>query len=200
MPYRTTIEKLTAYRQEIAGLRDKMRKLQAEIEPEPVSDYELATLDGRVRLSQLFGDKKDLFLIHNMGTSCPGCTMWADGFNGLYQHLKTRGAFIVTSPDAPQVQKGFAAARGWRFPMVSHQGTSFAADLGYQRDGRFWPGISVLKRKGAQVLRVADTGFEPGDDFCATYHILALLPEGRADWWPKVAYDDEAPAAACCKG
>jgi predicted dithiol-disulfide oxidoreductase (DUF899 family) len=189
MSYRNTAEKLTAYRSEITALREKMRALQAEIEPEPVTDYELTGAAGKAHLSQLFGDKQDLFVIHNMGTSCPGCTMWADGFNGVYHHLADRGAFVVSSPDAPDVQKKFAAGRGWRFPMFSHQGTSFAADMGYRSESGGWrPGISVFQRAGKKVVRVADTGFEPGDDFCAAWHIFDLLPEGRAGWRPKFVY------------
>ena len=200
MNYRTTSDKLAAYRREIAGLREKMRALRAAIEPEEVKDYEFATPKGPVKLSALFGGKRDLFVIHNMGKSCPSCTMWADGFNGIYHHLVNRGAFVVSSPDSPDVQKKFAASRGWRFPMLSHAGTSFAADMGYHHEGRFWPGISVFRRKGTQLLRVADTGFEPGDDFCTTYHILDLLPEGRNEWWPKIDYADGKPQAACCGG
>ena len=81
-----------------------------------------------------------------------------------------------------------AAERGWRFPMVSHQGTTFAADLGYSRDGRPLPGASVLRRDGDRIVRVADTGFSPGDDFCTVWHFLDLLPEGAAGWRPKHAY------------
>jgi predicted dithiol-disulfide oxidoreductase (DUF899 family) len=35
-------------------------------------------LQGTVRLSELFAGKADLILIHNMGTTCPNCTLWAD--------------------------------------------------------------------------------------------------------------------------
>ena len=114
--------------------------------------------------------------------------MWADGFNGVYLHLRDRAAFVLTSPDPPERQRSFAAERGWRFPMASHQGTTFADDMGYRRDGRALPGVSVLKRQGGRIIRVADTGFSPGDDFCSVWHFLGLLPEGAAGWLPKHAY------------
>jgi predicted dithiol-disulfide oxidoreductase (DUF899 family) len=104
MNYRDTAAKLAAYRGEIARLRRKMREAQASVEPEPVRDYEFATLEGPVRLSQLFGPKRDLFVIHNMGRSCPHCTLWADGFNGIYPHIADRAAFVIASPDPPDVQ------------------------------------------------------------------------------------------------
>jgi len=189
MNYRTTSDKLAAYRREIAGLREKMRTLQSTIEPEEVKDYEFATPKGPVKLSALFDGKRDLFVIHNMGKSCPSCTMWADGFNGLYAHIADRGAFVVSSPDAPDVQAAFAASRGWRFPMVSHQGTSFAKDMGYvSQAGGFLPGISVFRHEGKRILRVADTQFDDGDDFCPVWHIFDLLPEGREGWRPKFSY------------
>jgi len=83
----------------IAEIRGRMREAQASVEPEPVRDYEFTTPDGPVRLSQLFGDKRDLFVIHNMGRSCPACTLWADGFNGSYPHIADR-AFACRHPAA----------------------------------------------------------------------------------------------------
>ncbi len=189
MQYRDSTSQLAEYREQIAELRRKMREVQAAIEPEPVADYMFATSAGPRGLAALFGDKPDLFVILNMGTSCPSCTMWADGFNGLYPHIADRAAFVVASPNPPGVQQRFAAGRGWRFPMVSHQGTDFAADMGYRSDTGGWlPGVSVFQRDGARILRVADTGLCPGDDFCALWHLLDLLPEGAADWQPRFSY------------
>jgi predicted dithiol-disulfide oxidoreductase (DUF899 family) len=189
MSYRDRSEKLAAYRTEIAALREKMREVQEAVEPEPVEDYVFATREGPVRLGALFGDKSDLFVIHNMGVSCPACTMWADGFNGLYDHLANGAAFVVSSPDLPEIQAKFATGRGWRFRMVSHHGTNFAADMGYRSEsGGFWPGVSVFRRGDGGILRVADTSFSPGDDFCAAWHLFDLLPAGAAGWRPKFSY------------
>jgi predicted dithiol-disulfide oxidoreductase (DUF899 family) len=189
MGYKDTTEKLAAYRSEIAGLRKKMRELQASVEPEKVRDYELATPGGHVPLSRLFGDKPDLFVVLNMGTSCPYCTLWADGFNGIFDHLANRAAFVVASPDAPAVQQKFAAGRGWRFPMVSHAGTTFAADMGGRSEsGSYRPGISVFKKTPSGILRVSDSDLHPGDDFCALWHMFDLLPEAADGWQPKFQY------------
>jgi predicted dithiol-disulfide oxidoreductase (DUF899 family) len=190
MSYRDTSRQLAEYRRQIGEIRARMREAQAAIEPEEVRDYELAAPRGPVRLSQLFGDKDTLIVIHNMGTSCPNCTMWADGFNGVFEHVRDRAAFVVSSPDPPEVQQSFAASRGWKFPMVSCQGTTFAEDMGYRENGRALPGVSVLKRKDGRIVRVADTGFSPGDDFCTVWHLLDLLPEGAAGWRPKHRYAD----------
>jgi len=188
MSYRDTVVRLNDYRKQIAGIRSEMRTLQAAVEPQVVEDYVFGTLDGQVKLSALFGDKPDLFVIHNMGKSCPACTMWADGFNGVLAHLENRAAFVVSTPDAPQVQRDFALSRGWRFRMVSHETSGFAAEMGYRGETGFQPGVSVFRKEGTKVLRVSDTGLGPGDDFCAVFHFFDLLPEGPAGWRMKFAY------------
>jgi predicted dithiol-disulfide oxidoreductase (DUF899 family) len=180
---------LAAYRGQIADIRRKMREIQAAAEPVAMSDYTFSTLEGPKPLSDLFGAKDDLIVIHNMGTSCVNCTLWADGFNGVYEHLANRAAFVVSSPDAPDVQRRFAVGRGWRFPMVSHAGSDFAADMGYRSESGGWlPGVSVFRRDGDRILRVADTAFEPGDGFCAVWPLLDMLPEGAAGWQPRYSY------------
>jgi predicted dithiol-disulfide oxidoreductase (DUF899 family) len=197
MTYAETMAAIRGRRAEIDDLRSGLRALQASVEPEAVADYEFTRWDGPVRLSQLFGDKRDLFVIHNMGAGCAYCTMWADGFNGVYDHLADRAAFVLSTPNTPQVQKQFAKSRGWRFPMVSHQGTSFAADMGFLRPGfdtladtlgGWYPGLTVFRKDDERVLRVSDADLGPYDDFCSVRHFLDLLPEGPAGWEPKFRY------------
>jgi predicted dithiol-disulfide oxidoreductase (DUF899 family) len=103
-------------------------------------------------------------------------------------HLENRAAFVVSSPDDPQTQSAFAASRGWRFRMVSHQGTSFAGDMGYRDDQGSLPGVSVFRRIGDRIYRVSDAPFDQGDDFCAVWHLFDLLPEGAAGWRPQFSY------------
>lgn len=187
MNYAEGMQQLRGHREQIAALRSNMRKIQAAIEPEEVDDYVFATCDGPIKLSALFGDKNDLFVIHNMGASCPYCTLWADGYNGIYHHLASRAAFFVSSPDTPEVQKRLTESRGWRFPMVSHRGTSFAADMGYQSGDRLVPGLSVFRMQDDRLVRVSDSRANPGDDFCALWHLFDLLPEGAENWSPERA-------------
>lgn len=198
MAYRDTKIKLDDYRERIAALRAEMRALQAAVEPEQVEDYKFSSVDGPVHLSALFGDHNELIMIHNMGAGCIYCTLWADGFNGIRDHLENRAAFVVSSPDAPDAQQEFATGRGWRFRMVSHAGTNYAADMGYFVTGGtaasefagWQPGVSVFRQDGARIVRVADTRFGPGDDFCAIWHLLDLFPEGPNGWGPKYKYND----------
>jgi predicted dithiol-disulfide oxidoreductase (DUF899 family) len=194
MSYLDSVEKLNEYRAHIAELQTKMRAIQESIEPQQVDDYEFLTPDGPVRLSALFGDKDALIMIHNMGARCVYCTLWGDGFNGLVDHLDNRAAFVVSSPDTPDAQKTFAETRGWRFRMVSHQGTSFAEDMGYYDDstadqgGPWHPGVSAFKKEGDRVMRVSDAPLGPGDLFCAAWHLFNLFPEGPDGWEPQYRY------------
>jgi len=197
MSYADTMSAMAAKRLQITALRKELRELQSAVEPQVVQDYELAGWDGPVKLSQLFGDKNELFVIHNMGTGCVYCTLWADGFNGVYDHMADRAAFVLTSPNPPETQKQFAKSRGWRFPMASHQGSDFAKDMGFwrryedpndERLGGWHPGVSVFRKEGDRIVRVSDTDLGPGDDFCAVWHFLDLLPEGSAGWSPKYRY------------
>ena len=182
MKYADADVRLLDYRRQIAEIREKMRETLATAEAQEVHDYEFTGTKGAVRLSSLFDEHDDLILIHNMGVSCPLCTLWADGYNGIHQHVVRRAAFAVTSPDAPEVQQKIASSRGWVFPMVSHAGTTFAADMGYQGESGDWlPGVSVFRRDAqGRIVRVADTSFSPGDDFCTLWHFFDLMSAGTA--------------------
>jgi predicted dithiol-disulfide oxidoreductase (DUF899 family) len=182
-------KKISKLENKIARLRAKAGKLRKRASRAKVEDYELKNWDGGVtRLSELFGGKKDLIVIHNMGTHCAYCTMWADGFNGVLPHLQDRAAFAVVSPDLPQVQKKFAEARGWKFPMLSGHGSSFIEDAGFWRKKGALPGVSTYVRKKGGIQRVATAGFGPGDDFCAVWHLFDLLKDGADGWTAKFDY------------
>lgn len=188
MMYRTASKKLQSLQKELRALRKEMQKVRTAAEPEPVKNYEFTRATGeKVKMSELFAGKDHLFVIHNMGASCPYCTLWADGFNGVNDHLQNRAAFIVSTPDDPVKQAKFASARGWKFPMVSHAGTTFAKDMGYAGSDGFYPGVSVFKRKGERILRVSDDSFSPGDDYAGIWHLFDLIP-GKSEWQPKYAY------------
>src|SRR2546428_2337167 len=147
---------------ELGKTRKKMLKVQAKLGQKEVQDYTLKDSGGNeVKLSQLFGDKKDLVLVHNMGKSCRYCTLWADGFNGNFYFIEKLAAFALVSPDTSEVQKSFAAERGWKFPMYSGAGSAFIKDMGYQdKKGGYWPGASVFhKNADGSITRVSKTFF-----------------------------------------
>ena len=167
---------------------------RAALPPEEVEDYELLGEGGkRVRLSEMFGNRTDLIVVHNMGRSCPSCTLWADEFNGVLAHLVDRAPFVITSPDSPQIQAEFAKSRGWKFEMYSTEDTRFPHEMGFYNSEGDWigymPGVSTFdKAADGRITRVASSFFGPGDAYCGVWHILELLKDGVDGWEPKFEY------------
>jgi predicted dithiol-disulfide oxidoreductase (DUF899 family) len=163
----------------IFELEEELAELRAGLAGERVTDAVL--IDGKgesVRLSALFGDKNRMLLIHNMGFDCSYCTMWADGFNAIYDHVAAKAAFVLSSPDPIDRQQRDGKARGWRFDMVSTKGSSLAKDLGFERDGKPLPGVSaLLKAPDGTLTRNSMASFGPGDRFCPVWNLLDLLPK-----------------------
>ena len=184
-------DEIKALEEEILEKKKQLAELRKKQPEQEIKDYQLKTWDGgQVSLSELFGGKDEMILIHNMGKRCTYCTMWADGFNGIAHHLENRAAFVVVSPDDPATQKQFAQSRGWKFKMYSAHESSFLKDVGFMGDKNDpWPGVSTFRKDaGGKIYRKAWTFFGPGDDFCSTWHLLDLLPQGPNDWEPKYSY------------
>lgn len=185
----TQVDELESQLREI---KQKLAELRRQRPREEVSDYQLLDSEGReAPLSSLFGDRSRLILVHNMGSDCSHCTMWADGFNGLLPHLESRAAFVLTSPDQPETQKEFVQSRGWKFPVYSTAGTSFIDDMGFDdAEEGLMPGVSVFtKESDGKLYRVSRAEFGPGDNFCAVWHFFDLLPEGIDGWVPRFSYE-----------
>jgi predicted dithiol-disulfide oxidoreductase (DUF899 family) len=187
-----SIAEIEELERELLGLKERIVKAKRSLPRQRVEDYTFSAPGGtEVRLSELFGGKDDLILVHNMGTGCPYCTMWADGFTGVLAHLMDRAAFVVVSPDPPEVQKRFAAGRHWNFRMVSAKGTTFNKDMGFEEpDGSPDPGVTTFHREpDGGIVRVASAPFGPGDDFCVVWPFLDLLADGAAGWEPQYKYE-----------
>jgi predicted dithiol-disulfide oxidoreductase (DUF899 family) len=178
-------DKVRGLEMQIYELKQELGKARSEVVPEPVKDYEFDTIDGKKRLSELFGGMDDLFVVHNMGKGCNYCSLWADGLDGYYPHIAGRAALVLASPDAPEVQREFAEKRGWRFPTVSDSAKEFTNDMGYIRDEGFYPGISAFhKAEDGTITRTGTAVFGPGDDFCPVWPLFELLEGGANGWEP----------------
>jgi predicted dithiol-disulfide oxidoreductase (DUF899 family) len=187
------LEETLRIRKEIQAKQEELIQLRKAFPPQQVDDYVLKDWNGRdVRLSDIFDGKSDLIVIHNMGKACPYCTLWADGFNGLGHHLSNRAAFVVVSPDAPEVQKQFAEGRGWKFRMLSGHEGDFIKDMGFidKEDGSYWPGVSTFRLlSNGTIERVGADIFGPGDPYNSLWHLFDLLDGGAKGWHPKFTYD-----------
>ena len=140
---------------EIIKSRERINELRKKVSPEKVMNYQFKDPKGNtVKLSEMFRDKDELIVIHNMGKSCPYCTLWADGFNGFYKHFENRAGFALTSPDSPEVLKEFSEGRNWKFKVYSTKENSFKKDLGfYTEKEKNIPGVSTfLKNEKGNIF------------------------------------------------
>ena len=178
--------------QKVVDAKSHASELRRKRPREVVKDYSLTTLEGgKVSLSELFGEKSDLLLVHNMGKGCDFCTLWADGFNGTTGHLENRAAFAFVSNDEPITAKEFSSSRGWMFKVISGAGSDFTLDMGFAdpKDRSPWPGVSTFKKEDdGTIIRIGKAPFGPGDDYCSVWHLFDLLDGGAGDWAPKDSY------------
>lgn len=177
---------------QIDELRKKLLELKKQQSAQSVQEYTFKDFDGNdISLAKLFGDKKDLIVIHNMGVSCMYCTLWADGFIGFTQHFEDRAAFVVVSNDDTQTQKEFHTKRSWNFKMLSSKDTHFFKDMGFvDEEQNPMPGVSTFhKNDDGSIVRIARDHFGPGDDYCAVWHFFDLLKDGFDGWSPKYSYE-----------
>ncbi|HET6513095.1 MAG TPA: DUF899 family protein [Candidatus Kapabacteria bacterium] len=150
--------------------------------------------NNRVPLAELFGDKDDLIVIHNMGKGCTYCTLWADEINGIRGHLSDRAALVVINPNPVAVQKEFALSRGWKFRMLSDADMDFTYDMGFalEKDGKRYaqPGFSTFHRDASgTITRIGYDEFGPGDQYSSVWHFFDLLKDGANEWEPEYSYE-----------
>lgn len=175
-------QELRTLNSEIHERRKKAVELTAKLGETPVSqDYEFTSLDGgKIKLSQMFGENKNLFVVHNMGSKCSFCTMWADGFNGMYKYLEGRGksGFVLMADDDLETLRKFKESRGWTFQSYSARENDFSKEMGYQNaKGDIEPGLTVLeKTNDGKIRRINQDWFGPTDMYCSVWRFLELLP------------------------
>lgn len=167
-------------------LKLEVDKARRQNPPEEVPDFTFETSTGQTTLSELFQDKGELILIHNMGTSCDYCTMWADILQTSLPFLKDHAAVALVSPDSTSHQAETAKARSWGFSMVHDPGYVFTRAMGFCMDEgdqtHVAPGCSTFKKRpDGQIVRTNYTQFGPLDDFNPVWHFWSMLD--REDSW-----------------
>ena len=183
-----SIQEITVLEQQITNLTVELNKLRMAAAPEAVPNYRFASLNGEVTLLDLFGGKQRLLAIHNMGQGCRYCTLWADGFNGILEHLESVMSVVLLSKDAPQLQRDFANSRNWSFRLASHGGGDYIREQAVVADFDNMPGTVVYERQGDLVFRKNSAVFGPGDLYCTMWNLLALAGIGEAEWTPQYRY------------
>lgn len=180
-------QQIAALETDIQKKKDELLALRRKMPKELVANHELKDDYGLpITLRELFGNYKDLIVIHNMGQACAYCTLWADGLNGFVPHILTRSALALVSPDEPNAMRAFAESRGWKFPMISSKGSDFSKALGFETEEGALPGFSAFRLNDDETIsRVGFAHFGPGDDYCGIWFMLGLLQDGLAGWSPK---------------
>jgi predicted dithiol-disulfide oxidoreductase (DUF899 family) len=178
-------QEITLLEGEIETIRDKIKSLRSDLPLEKVNNYKFEGKNGPISLLELFGNKDELIVIHNMGPQCAYCTLWADGFVSLAPYLKDRCSFVLETEVPYSELESFKNKRGWNFDCVSSKDTTFKKDMDFKRENSFLPGVSTFHKNGENIYRHATAPFGPGDDFCSVWHLFDLLKYGQKDWKPK---------------
>ena len=195
-----TLNAIQAAHADVEAAKKKLAETLRDAAKMTVPNATLVSTDGAdVALADLFAEKRDLILVHNMGKGCRWCTLWADGFRGYTDHLNSRAAFALVTPDDPDVARDFAKSRNWNFPVVTYGDSGLAATLGFEpTPGQYYPGYSALhKDDDGTITRTGMSHFGPGDDYCAVWPMFDQLKDGQNNWEPQYSYEK---SGGCCSG
>lgn len=204
--YRAARAELQAAEIALRDQREKVAAMRRALPRDtPIHDYELHAEGGETRrLSELFGERDTLVLMHFMfgkaqQQPCPMCTLWADGYSGIAHHLQQRVAFGVVVADQLDRFAGYAAERGWDdLLLYSAEGSTFKQDLKTELpNGQQLPAVSVFTRADDGTVHHFYTGsamfgggeFRGLDLLSPMWHFLDLTPAGRGDWMPSTEYE-----------
>jgi predicted dithiol-disulfide oxidoreductase (DUF899 family) len=208
-------KQLLAEEKEFTRLRDRLSQKRRDLPWEAVeTEYAFEGPHGRQTLAGLFDGHSQLVIYHAMfdpataspstpwttDAACPGCSFWADNFNGILVHLHHRDVTLIAASRAPYATiAAYARRMGWSFPWVSSGESDFnfdyhvsfttqqvadrQADYNYTMQD---PGLS--EREGLSVFFKDSTGrifhtysaYARGLDMVnVAYHYLDLVPKGR---------------------
>lgn len=188
MQYDSPADEIQKLENEIYKLHQKLDEARRNSRPQKIKNYILQTVEGKVTLLDLFGDKGQLIAIHNMGQGCRYCTLWADGINGFVPHLEDRFALVLLSKDPPELQRRFANSRRWNFRMASHGGGEYIQEQDVLPGRDNSPGVVCYERKGDEIFKKNSSVFGPGDSFCGLWSLLSLAGYNEETWTPQYNY------------
>jgi predicted dithiol-disulfide oxidoreductase (DUF899 family) len=170
-------------------------------------DYEFIGVAGRVRFSNLFGDRETLITYNFMfrpqrQRPCPMCTSLLSALDGEMPDILQRVAFAVIATSPIERLVAFKKERGWRYlNLYSAVGQQFIRDyVGNDPDADDTPAYNVFTRRDGTIrhfwggeifLTKPDPEQDPrgAPDLMPIWNILDTTPEGRGkDWYPELEY------------
>jgi predicted dithiol-disulfide oxidoreductase (DUF899 family) len=155
----------------------------------PLSELFLRGRDSLIVIQMMFSPDDDL--------GCPMCSMWADGYNAIAQHVGDKTNFVLVAKAEIGKLRDYARARGWtKIRLLSCHDNTFNRDLEMEdKDGKQMSGISVFRRKADGIYHFYSCRgtFQPNlfrgiDPYTPVWNLFDLLPEGREDWFPEHFY------------
>ncbi len=171
-------------------------------------DFEFASENGPVPLSQLFGTK-DTLMIYSMmygpqrKSPCPSCTSFLNSFNGTAINLRERAAVAVTARSPIERLTEYKQQRGLgNLPFFSDTSGDYTRTYVNAEDADV-PGFTVFTRSngtirhfysGEMSMEMADPGQDPrgAPDLDPLWTMLDYSPEGRdPHWYPKLSYNQK---------
>lgn len=206
----TTDEPFEAARQELRQAeldlmlqRERVAELRRALPLGPVvEDYTFDSSAGPVQLRDLFtGPDRTLILYHFMfgkaqAQPCPMCSMWADGWNAVADHLGQRVDLAMVSAAPMADTSALVEQHGWtNLQWLSGADNDFKLDIGGEdAGGNQWPFISVYRLDDDGRPRLTFSGgahidgehWRGLDLLSPVWHLLDLTPEGRGDWMPSI--------------
>ena len=168
-------------------------------------DYAFESLNGAVRLSQLFGDKDTLVLYSMMfgpqrERACPMCTAMLTSWEGTAGNLRERVALAVTARSPIERLLDFKKERGWQNLQIYSDTKGDYTRAYVSADDGDVPGLTVFTRgdgtvrhfwSGEMSGEMADPSQDPrgAPDLDPLWTVLDLTPAGRGGtWYPKLEY------------
>jgi predicted dithiol-disulfide oxidoreductase (DUF899 family) len=168
-------------------------------------DYEFDSLQGRVKLADLFRGRSQLWVQSVMQgpgqpLQCVGCALGIDHIEGLLPHLENHDVSYVAVARATLPELTALWQRmGWRTPYYSSNGSDFNYDFGVSfkpedmKAGRaiynYTPGDpgledlsgdNVFYRDGSgNIFHTYSCFARGGEDFMTIYRLLEVTPKGR---------------------
>jgi len=188
---------------EIAGLRRTL-PFGGEVKEDYMFDAQGAEGVTQAKISELFGDKDDLFLYGfmfgpEMKRPCPLCTSFLSSFDGNVRSVQKRAAVAVVAKSPIGRVNDFAELRGWKnLPLFSSSNNTFQMDyFAETAEHGQMPMINVFSKKdgkvyhrwGTEVLySPPESGQQPrhADMMWPLWNVLDTLPVGRGDFSPSL--------------
>ena len=160
-----------------------------------------------IKLSELFGYKTSLIIYNFMyGPDAQNpCTMYTSiisALNGNARDIEQSASIVVVAKSAINRITEFAKKRNWHaVQLASSIKNNYNIDYyGEDEQGNQWPICNVFVKRENEIYHSYATELlhvEPEEGMNARhvdfmwplYNYLDVTPEGRGNWYPKLAYD-----------